>query len=98
MKKFLIPSLLSLFLISCQEEKPIPPEALAQGKEHALIAKQALGGQLMQALAAGGTTFALDYCNVEAFNITDSVSNKAQVKISRASDNYRNPNNKATPD
>lgn len=98
MKKIFIPFLISLFLISCQGEKPIPPEALAEGKEHALLAKQALGGQLMQALATGGTTYALDYCNVEALNITDSLSEKAQVKISRASDQYRNPKNAANAD
>ncbi len=85
-------------LLSCTNEKPIPEGALAQGKEFALQAKKALGGQLTSALAEGGTIYALEYCNLEASGITDKVSKETGIKISRASDLNRNPDNGPTDD
>jgi len=95
-------SLISIFgflsLFACQNEKPFPPEALSKGKEYALAAKKELGGQLMAALSKGGTIYALDYCNVNATQITDDVSSGIDVKIRRASDLNRNAANAATKD
>jgi len=90
--------LFAVLLTSCEQSKPISPEALAQGKTHALTAQKALGGQLMKALGEGGTIHALNYCNLEAANITKQASENTGVKISRASDQYRNPANAANAD
>lgn len=90
--------LIALLFFGCTPEKPIPDEALAKGKEFALTAKKALGGQLVAALGQGGTEYAFAYCNVEASGITDSISHSTGVKISRASDQYRNLNNAASID
>ena len=90
--------LISVSLIGCNKDKSIPSNALAQGKEHALEAKKALGGQLLKALGEGGTLYALDYCNLEASTITTNVSKNTGTQISRASDQYRNPKNAANKD
>lgn len=92
-------SFTSLILVmSCEQNKPIPTEAMAKGQAFALEAKKALGGQLINALGENVTIYALDYCNLEASNITQKVSESTGVKISRASDQYRNPENAPNED
>ncbi|MCB9233574.1 MAG: DUF3365 domain-containing protein [Bacteroidia bacterium] len=58
--------------------------------------QQVLGGKLKAALEAGGVQHAVQYCNIAAFPLMDSLSQTYQVKIRRTSLKARNP--KDAPD
>jgi len=66
------------------------------GMQYAMKTKQQLAKNLMGALQRGGTTEALQFCNVKAIPITDSMSVVQNVKIKRISNKPRNPKNVAT--
>ncbi|WP_332019377.1 Tll0287-like domain-containing protein [Kaistella sp.] len=75
-------------------------EAIPDGeilKNYAVEAQQLLGSQLKQKIAEGGPENALEFCNINAIPLTDSISKKYDVRIKRVSDQYRNPNNAANP-
>ncbi len=98
MKKVKLLSLLSalLFLASSPLLPEIQPDPLVQkGKDYALQVKAELGKNLMTAIARKGTAGAVDFCNIQAIPITDSLSNHLGVKIKRATDQPRNPDNMA---
>lgn len=98
--------------LSCQKEQTnvtenttteIPAgksEAIPDGeilKNYAAEAQQLLGSQLKQKIAEGGPENALEFCNINAIPLTDSISKKYDVRIKRVSDQYRNPDNAANP-
>ena len=66
-----------------------------EGKKIASATFRTLSGNLQQALAEGGVDYALQFCNVEAMPLTDSLSSYHNVTIRRASHKPRNPSNKA---
>jgi cytochrome c553 len=66
------------------------------GMEYALATKQLLGKNLMGAIQSNGTLHALEFCNVQAMPLTDSMSTAYNATIKRVSDRNRNPNNKAS--
>lgn len=66
------------------------------GMELALSTKEILGKNLMQSLQAKGTLEALNFCNIRAIPLTDSMALKHNAIIKRASDKNRNSINKAT--
>lgn len=75
-------------------------EAIPNGeilKNYAAEAQQLLGSQLKQKIAEGGPENALQFCNINAIPLTDSISKKYNVSIKRVSDKYRNPDNAANP-
>jgi hypothetical protein len=57
--------------------------------------KAALGGELMKAIEAGGPASAVAFCNTRALPITQEMSDKLGVEVSRSSDQPRNPANAA---
>lgn len=65
------------------------------GLEYALSTKQVLGKNLMETIQKKGTLEALNFCNVQAIPLTDSMSVKYHSKIKRVSDKNRNSENKA---
>lgn len=65
------------------------------GLDYALSTKAVLGQNLMGAIQAKGTIAALEFCNIQAIPLTDSMSLQFNAKIKRVSDKNRNPNNKA---
>lgn len=70
-------------------------EYVARGRE---IAKQTfitLSTQLKAKISEGGIQNAVDYCNVAAYPLTDSIAKANNVVLRRATDRYRNPGNKA---
>ncbi len=67
-----------------------------QGLHYAMSTKRVLGMNLMGTIQKSGTLAALEFCNVAAIPLTDSMSQKHQVYIQRVSDKPRNPNNRAT--
>lgn len=54
-----------------------------------------LSGALQNAMAEGGVTAALRYCNTAAYPLTDSLSAEYGVSIRRATERPRNPSNRA---
>lgn len=65
------------------------------GLEYALSTKKVLGKNLVGAIQKKGTLAALDFCNIKAIPLTDSMAIKHNAFIKRVSDKNRNPNNKA---
>lgn len=74
-------------------EKPKTYEEI--GLEYALGTKAVLGKNLMGAIQSKGTMQALEFCNVQAMPLTDSMAINYHATIKRVSDKYRNPNNQA---
>lgn len=66
-----------------------------RGMAYALSTKQELGKNLMSTIQQEGTLAALEFCNVKAYPLTDSMATIHQARIKRVSDKPRNPNNKA---
>lgn len=66
------------------------------GLEYAIGTKSELGKNLMAKMKEDGPIHALEFCNVQAMPITDSMSKKYNADIKRVSDKNRNPSNLAT--
>lgn len=66
-----------------------------QGLKAAMQTKGALGGELMKAMEAGGPENAVAFCNTRALPITEEMSSKLGMDVSRVSDQPRNPVNAA---
>lgn len=45
------------------------------------------------AIQKGGTDYAVEFCNIQAMPLTDSIANNRKVYIQRLSDKNRNPDN-----
>ena len=71
---------------------------LEKGKAMALKTKAALGKNLMQAINERGAAGAVEFCNVKALPITDSLAQLQNANIKRVSDKNRNPLNAANED
>ncbi len=66
-----------------------------RGRRYAMGTKQALGSKLLASINAYGAAGAVDFCNVHALPITDSMSTHFGASIKRVSDRPRNPANAA---
>lgn len=75
------------------DEKPKTLDEI--GLEYALATKAVLGKNLMGAIQSKGTLHAMEFCNLKAIPLTDSMSTYYNAKIRRVSERNRNPNNKA---
>jgi len=88
-----------LLTVSCQDSgfKPVSKEertSLQQLGDSISSEMQAvLLKNVGEAIQHGGTEFAVEFCNLKAMPLTDSISEKHQVKIQRLSDKNRNPKN-----
>jgi hypothetical protein len=80
-------------LILDESDTPMTHEEL--GLEYALSTKAVLGKNLMGAIQTKGTMAALEFCNIQAIPLTDSMAVKYNAQIKRVSDKNRNPNNAA---
>ncbi len=69
---------------------------LKKGGEIAALSFQALSTELKQALQRGGVAEAVQYCQLKAYPIVDSLSHIHQARIRRTTLKVRNP--KDTPD
>lgn len=65
------------------------------GLKYALSTKAQLGKNLMKSIKEKGTVGAVDFCNIEAMKLTDSMSVMHNAIIKRVSDKPRNPKNSA---
>lgn len=90
---------------STQTNKETPKQVLAIevaeinyleiGKDLAIQTKSSLGKHLTNAIAEKGSAGAVEFCNIKAITITDSMSMVLDAKIKRVSDKPRNQNNTA---
>lgn len=65
------------------------------GQKYASRTKAALGKKLVQAITDKGPYGAVEFCNINAIPLTDSLSLAQGAKIRRVTDKPRNPLNKA---
>lgn len=98
--------ILLIWLIACSSEKSSKSQNVAEensrkgspeeiGQQISSAAQQRLGKQLIQAIEKGGHVQAVSYCRIKATSITDSIGQKFNAKVSRVSDQRRNPRNAA---
>jgi Protein of unknown function (DUF3365) len=105
--KYLFSVILLLVLISCgnQVKKTEPKETRLTGEESLkYIAKgefivkgatRVLGRHIKEKMSSGGILAAVQYCNLVAHPLVDSLSKKFDVSIQRITHKARNPKNKA---
>ena len=80
-----------------RQDRVSDADYLGDGKEVAMSAKAALGSNLKQAINAGGTVSAIDFCQANAIPITGHSAEQHDVLLKRVSDLPRNPANAASP-
>lgn len=68
---------------------------LALGQEYAAQTQSVLGKNLMQAIQSKGSAQAVEFCNTQAYPLTDSMAQLLNVHLKRVSDQPRNPENAA---
>jgi len=66
-----------------------------RGRKYAMSTKSILGKNLLGAIKSNGTEKALEFCNIKAIALTDSMANVLGATIRRVSDKNRNPLNAA---
>jgi hypothetical protein len=64
---------------------------LKTGREIAKLTQAELLKVVQGAMASGGPGYAVDYCNLEALDLKDSLSTLHNCRIQRLSTKYRNP-------
>lgn len=67
----------------------------AKGMQLAGETQKVLGSNLMKAISEGGPVNALEFCNIKAYPLTDSMAAAFKAHISRVTDLPRNPENAA---
>lgn len=67
-----------------------------KGLQYAMAVQATLGKTLQQKIKEEGTLGAIEFCNINALAITDSLSREFGATISRITDRPRNPGNTAT--
>lgn len=85
-----------LTAVSCQQTAHNEKEISAlknQADSIATVSQNVLLQNVAAAIQKGGTEYAVDFCNVRAIPITDSLSKEVRVSIQRISDRNRNPEN-----
>lgn len=97
--------LLGLFLVSCGQNEIVESseteifsetekeEKLALADSISNIAQATLLQNVGRAMKAGGPVYAVDFCNIQAVPLMDSVSKANHVKVERMTDKNRNSNN-----
>ncbi len=77
------------------QEANAQPTLKERGMQMAQTTKAELGKNLMGQIQKNGVIAALDFCNVQALPITDSMATVHKAYIKRVTDKPRNPKNKA---
>lgn len=93
-----------LLLASCKQTQFEPiseverAELMTLGDSISNVMQGVLLGKVGQAIKKGGTDYAIEFCNIEAMPLTDSISEQFDVQIQRLSEKNRNPKNGITSD
>lgn len=104
MKYFFLLLIIALSFYGCQHQPSADQAAAAHpgkkqmesiGLEYALETQKVLGKNLMQAIQSQGALHALEFCNIRAIPLTDSMAQHYATSIRRVSDKPRNPDNQA---
>lgn len=84
-----------VLLISCKSKTEIAnySEIQKKGSETATLAQSVLLANVGQAIQTGGTMYAVEFCNLKASVIVDSLNKADNCIISRISAKNRNPEN-----
>lgn len=84
-----------LFIVSCgsSEKGSDIEQTKSQMDSVATTAQKTLLKNISDAIQKGGTEYAVSFCNIMAIPITDSLSEKYNLSISRITDQTRNPLN-----
>jgi hypothetical protein len=77
-----------------QQEQAVMEKYLNLGREIASVTQAELLKAVQGAISSGGPAYAVDYCNIEALDIKDSLSVLNNCTIQRLSMKYRNPADK----
>ena len=88
--------LLLLTVVSCQQNTPRDKDiSILKDKADSIatLSQNVLLQNVAGAIQKGGTEYAVDFCQVEAIPITDSLSKEVQMYIQRITDKNRNPQN-----
>ncbi len=75
--------------------KEIQENNAQKGMAYAKATQKALGQKLIKAIGEKGTLGAIEFCNIKALALTDSISVMNNAAIKRVSDKPRNPDNEA---
>ncbi len=96
MYKFVIIFVSIAVLSSCSKSlsKKEVEQYTIQGKEIAQATAKKLGGTLVEKMKDGGVKDAVPFCNAEAINLTNEMSDNFNVSIKRTSHRLRNEENK----
>jgi len=78
-------------ILAQQQEQAVKDKYLKIGREVATLTQAELLKVVRGAMASGGPVYAVDYCNVEALDLKDSLSALNNCRIQRLSVKYRNP-------
>ena len=70
----------------------------AKGQKFVSATQAVLSKNLMEAINKDGPEHALEFCNIKAYPLTDSMSQALNAKIKRVTDKTRNPDNQANAD
>lgn len=98
MRKVLIFGIISIVVFSCQTNNKTltvseQQDYLSKGDSIATQAQQVLMKNVSTAIQEKGVAGAVDFCNINAMPLTDSLSTLNAVNIQRISEKNRNPNN-----
>ena len=76
---------------SAQKEETIKQEFLKKGGEIAKLTQSELLKNVSHAMQTGGPGYAIDFCNLRAMPLKDSLSRLNNCEIRRIAVKYRNP-------
>ncbi len=88
--------LLLLTVVSCQRNTPRNKDiSILKDKADSIatLSQNVLLQNVAGTIQKGGTEYAVDFCQVEAIPITDSLSKEVQMYIQRITNKNRNPKN-----
>lgn len=93
----------AFFIIACNGHSIADDESALEPYNHqkigdslSTISQQTLLSNVARELKNGGPVNAIDFCNLNALNLTDSLSKQYNVKISRITSQPRNQSNLAS--
>ncbi len=89
----------ALLITGCTTSKNAEPRISKESAiSYAMETRDLLMGTLMKKVQENGTENALEFCNLNALQLTKSVAEKYKTGIKRTTDHTRNPKNAATAD
>lgn len=107
MKHLLAPFLIVFLISSCgqrgenqssQKDESVKQEYLKKGEEIANLTQSELLINVSTAMKKGGPGYAIEFCNLNALSIKDSLSQVHNCQIRRIAVKYRNPVDKPQAD